>query len=70
MTKGLPIFEWISGSPITDQADNKHKTEDNEIASTYGNDDDDDITKNGEKEESIEEKAYAKEEQDDYLQDR
>ena len=70
MTKGYPIFEWIPGIPIIDQAYDEHQTADNEIASTYGNDDDDDITKNGEKEESIEEKAYAKEEQDDYLQDR
>ena len=27
MTKEYPIFEWIPGIPITDQADSKHTPE-------------------------------------------
>ena len=32
MNKGYPIFEWILGIPITNQADDGHQTEDDEIA--------------------------------------
>ena len=48
ITKGYPIFEWSPGIPITYQAGDEQKTEDNEIASTHGNDKDFEITKNWE----------------------
>ena len=64
MTKGYPIFEWSPWIPITDQDDDEHQTEDYEIVSTHGNEDDDCIIKNGEGLKIIEEEAYAKEEKD------
>ena len=47
MTKGYPIFEWIPVISIKDKY-NKNKNEDNAIASTHGDKDDDGITENGE----------------------
>ena len=49
MTKGYPIFEWIPVIPITDK-DNKTQNEDDEIASTHGDEENYDITENGEDE--------------------
>ena len=60
ITKGYPIFECIPGIPITDQAYNRHQTEDYEIASTHGNKDDDDIAEYWEEEKIIEEESYDK----------
>ena len=54
MTKGYPIFDCIPGIPITDKYDDTQSEED-EISSTYEDKHDDDITENGEDEESIEE---------------
>ena len=54
MSKGYPIVKCIPGIPITDQANHEHQTEENEIASTYENKEDYEITKNGEKEKNIE----------------
>ena len=46
MTKGYPIFEWSPGIPIKDKY-YETQNEDDEIASTYGYQDDDKITENG-----------------------
>ena len=46
------------------------KNEDNEIASTHENKDNDDIAENGEQKKIIEEESYDKEEQDEYQSDR
>ena len=49
MTQGYSIFEWIPGIPITDKDDGT-QNEDDEIASTHGDEENDDITENGEEE--------------------
>ena len=54
MTKGYPIFEWILGIPITDK-DDKTQSEEYGISSTHKDENDDDITENGEEEESTKE---------------
>ena len=65
MTKGYPIFEWISGIPITDK-DYKTQNEDNDVSSTNEDEENDDITENGEEAKSIKEAPYK----DDYPPDR
>ena len=47
ITKGYTIFEWSPGIPITDK-DNKTQSEEDEIYSTHEDENDDDITENGE----------------------
>ena len=47
MTKGCPIFEWIPGIPIIDKY-NEIQNEDDKIASTHEDENDDYITENGE----------------------
>ena len=47
MNQRYQIFECSPGIPTTEQADGKHQTEDDKIVSTYGNKDDNEITKNG-----------------------
>ena len=54
MTKGCPIFEWSPGIPITDK-DDETQNEEDEIASTHGDEDNDYITENVEEGEIIEE---------------
>ena len=65
MIKEYQIFEWISGIKIIDQANSKHQTEDDEIASTHGDEYNYDITKNVEEEKITEEEEYDQEEQDE-----
>ena len=60
MTKGYPIFEWIPGILITEKYD-KTQSEEDEISSTNENKHDDNITENGEYEESTEEETYEDE---------
>ena len=52
MTKGCPIFEWSPGIPIT-YKDDETRSEEGEISSTHEDEHEDDITENGEYEESI-----------------
>ena len=66
MTKGSRTFEWSTGIPITDQHGDKHQNENNDIASTYENQDDDDITKDGEETKIMSEEEYSDEGQDEY----
>ena len=47
ITKEYPIFEWSPVIPIKDK-DRKTQNKDDEIASTHEDEDDDDITENGE----------------------
>ena len=51
MTKGYPIFEWSPGIPIKDKY-NKTQSEEDEIYSTHEDKHNDDITENGEEENS------------------
>ena len=44
---GCPIFELSPGIPIIEKND-KTQNKDDDIASTHGDEDDDNITKNGE----------------------
>ena len=52
MTKGYKIFEWGPGTLTVDK-DNEKQSKEDEIASTHKYKQDDDITENGEEEESI-----------------
>ena len=45
MIKGYPIFQWSPVIPITDKYDDT-KSEEYEIASTHGDEHDNDITEN------------------------
>ena len=45
MTEGYPIFKWIPGIPITDK-DDWTQSEEDEISSTHGDDNDNEITEN------------------------
>ena len=65
MTKGYPIFEWSPGIPITYKDDDTQSEED-EIFSKHEDQNNDDITENGEGEESIEEETY----EDDHPSER
>ena len=56
MTKGYQFYEWRPGIPITDKED-KTQSEEDEIYSSYEENHDDVITKNGEDEESIKEET-------------
>ena len=58
--RGYPIFKWIAGIPIIDKDDDT-QSEEYEIYSTHEDEHDDDITENGEDEESIEEETYEDE---------
>ena len=69
MTQGYLIFQCIPDIPITDK-NNKNQNEDNELASTHGDKDDNDITENGEEEKIIEEETYDQEDQGEYPSDR
>ena len=57
MTNGYPFFLWIPGIPITDK-DDETQSEEYEISSAHKDKHDDDITKNGEYEEIIQEDTY------------
>ena len=57
MTKGYPVFLWIPGIPIT-KKDNEIQNEDNDIASIHGDEDNDEITENGEDAKITEEVTY------------
>ena len=68
MTKGYLIFEWSPGISITDEEYQKQIEED-KISSSHEDEHDDDITENGEYEESIKEETYKDEHISDRLND-
>ena len=58
ITKGYPVFDWSPVIPITEK-DDETQSEEDEISSTHEDKHEDDITENGEDEESITGEKYV-----------